>query len=124
MKYVLLFGDTVEGRQVWENMPEEALAAAYAQIEQWFQENGSKMLGGNELQGPATATTVRFNGGGEPIVTDGPFIEGNEVIGGYAEIDVADLDEALRLAKSWPGQGPVEVRPVVPVGLRTPSGPR
>src|SRR5579872_3894008 len=81
MKYVLLFGGTAEGQQVWENMPEEERAQAYARVGQWFQENGSKVSGGYELQSPSTATTVRFNGGGEPIVTDGPFIEGNEVIG-------------------------------------------
>ena len=46
-------------------------------------------------------------------MTDGPFLEGNEVIGGYAEIDVADLDEALRMAKAWPPRGAVEIRPVL-----------
>jgi hypothetical protein len=48
-------------------------------------------------------------------VRDGPFIEGNEVIGGYTEITVADLDEALRLARSWPARGTVEIRPVMGV---------
>jgi hypothetical protein len=46
-------------------------------------------------------------------VSDGPFLEGNEVIGGYIEIDVADLDEALQMAKTWPGRGIVEIRPVI-----------
>jgi hypothetical protein len=46
------------------------------------------------------------------MVTDGPFIEAKEVIGGFAVVDVADLDEALEMAKAWPG-GDVEVRPVV-----------
>jgi hypothetical protein len=113
MKYILLFGDSTEGQQRWESMPEDLRAQAYGAIERWFDENGSMITGGNELQPPSTATTVRFNGNGEPIVTDGPFIEGNEVIGGYAEIEVTDLDEALRLARTWPGQGPVEIRPVV-----------
>jgi hypothetical protein len=40
-------------------------------------------------------------------------MEGKEAIGGYAEIDVADLDEALRMAKTWPGRGAVEIRPVM-----------
>lgn len=113
MKYVLLFGDTTERRQMWEGMPEDVRSQAYGAIERWFQENGPKFTGGQELQPASTATTVRFNGDGTPIVTDGPFIEGNEVIGGYAEIEVADLDEALALAKTWPAQGLVEVRPVV-----------
>jgi hypothetical protein len=45
------------------------------------------------------------------IVTDGPFIESKEVIGGFALIEVADLDEALAMAKDWPGT--VEIRPIV-----------
>lgn len=112
MKYVLLFCGTTDTQAEWEAMPEDVRNQAYARVGQWFQENGSKVTGGYELQSPSTATTVRFDGNRQPIVTDGPFIEGNEVIGGYAEIDVADLDEALRMAKSWPA-GPVEVRPVV-----------
>jgi hypothetical protein len=112
MKYILLFGDTTERQEMWENMPEDVRTQAYATIERWFEENGSKITGGYELQSPTTATTVRFNGNHEPIVTDGPFIEGNEVIGGFAEIEVADLDEALQMARTWPG-GMVEVRPVV-----------
>jgi hypothetical protein len=47
------------------------------------------------------------------MVTDGPYLEGKEGIGGYAEIEVADLDEALRMAKTWPGRGTVEIRPVI-----------
>jgi hypothetical protein len=114
MKYVLLFASTRERSNEWESMPDDVRAQAYARIGKWFEENAAVMRGGNELQSPDTATTVRFNGSGEPFVTDGPFIEGNEVIGGYAEVDVADLDQALRLARTWPGQGIVEVRPVVP----------
>ena len=81
----------------------------------WFAENAARLGSGNQLQSPHTATTVRFQGDGEPIVRDGPFIEGNEVIGGYTEITVADLDEALRLARSWPARGTVEIRPVMGV---------
>ena len=51
---------------------------------------------------PETATTVRLDGG-EPLVTDGPFVEGKEVVSGYTEIDVADLDEALRHGEDLAG---------------------
>lgn len=78
----------------------------------WFAEHGSKIGPTNQLQGPETATSVRFGSEG-PVVTDGPFLEGKEAIGGYAEIEVADLDEALRMAKTWPGRGTVEIRPVM-----------
>ncbi len=45
-------------------------------------------------------------------MTDGPFVEGKEIVSGFTEIDVADLDEALRLARSWPGCPVVEIRPI------------
>ena len=113
MKYVLLFCGTREQQQAWENMTEEARSAQYAQVGRWFEEHRAKLGPGNQLQPPQTATTVRFKDTGEPLIHDGPFLEGNEVIGGYVEISVADLDEALRLARTWPARGAVEVRPVM-----------
>jgi hypothetical protein len=112
MKYVLLFGETKDRVNSWEAMPEAQKEAAYGLIAQWFGKYGSKVGGGSQLQPERTATTVRFTSG-KPVVTDGPFIEGKESIGGYAEVTVADLDEAIEMAKSWPSGGPVEVRPVV-----------
>jgi hypothetical protein len=57
-----------------------------------------------------TATTMRLDSA-EPVVTDGPFVEGKEVVSGFAEVEVADLDEALKLARSWPACPIVEIRP-------------
>jgi hypothetical protein len=110
MKYILLFEGVMEEQERAEN-PE--VAAAYERIGKWFDDNvkAGKIVGAEELKGPQTATTVRFNGG-KPMVTDGPFIEAKEVIGGFAVVEVSDLDEALEIAKTWPG-GTVEVRPVV-----------
>lgn len=116
MKYVLLFCGTRELQQAWEDMTEEARGAQYAEVGRWFAEHSARLGHGNQLQPPYTATTVRFQDNGEPIVRDGPFIESNEVIGGYVEVNVADLDEALRLARSWPARGIVEVRPVMEMG--------
>jgi hypothetical protein len=115
MKYVLLFCGTREQQEAWENMSDKARAAQYDRVARWFDEHHAKLGPSNQLQPPQTATTVRFQQTGEPLVHDGPFIEGNEVIGGYTEIRVADLDEALRMAKSWPGGGIVEIRPVMGV---------
>src|SRR5256884_9564895 len=84
MKYVLLFGETKERAKQWESMPEAQRQAAYAPINQWFEKYGNKITGGHELQPERTATTVKFNNG-KPVVTDGPFIEGKESIGGYCE---------------------------------------
>ena len=72
-------------------------------------------LDGNELQPPATATTVRVRDG-ETLTTDGPFVETKEALGGYYVIDVPDLGAALAFASKVPAArrgGAVEIRPVV-----------
>lgn len=72
------------------------------------------MVTGEALQGAETASTVQIRDG-KRIVTDGPFIESKEVIGGFYVIDVANLDEALDWAARIPNAhfGTVEVRPVM-----------
>jgi hypothetical protein len=114
MKYVLLFAGTMEEQEQWDSQTREEMKAAYARVEGWFEEysKAGKIVSAEELQGPSTATTVTFREG-KPMVMDGPFIEAKEIIGGFAVIDVKDLDEALAMAKSWPGRSTVEVRPVV-----------
>ena len=84
----------------------EAHNGFQAQVEQ----HGAKLLTGEALQPVSTATSVR--GGSE--VTDGPFVETKEALGGFYVIDAPDLDTALTLAKLCPARfGGVEVRPVM-----------
>jgi hypothetical protein len=74
-------------------------------------EKGGTILGGNALQPTATATTIR-----DDIVTDGPFAETKEALGGYYLIEARDLDHALEIAKLCPARfGGVEVRPIMDV---------
>jgi hypothetical protein len=115
MKYVLLFCGTPEDQAAFDALSQDDLAERYAQVGRWFAQNGAAITGANQLQSRETATTVR-PGSGDPLVIDGPFLEGNELIGGYAEIEVADLDAALAMAKAWPGGGAVEIRPVMQRG--------
>jgi hypothetical protein len=68
-------------------------------------------VGGERLQPSSRATTVRLDGGAASIV-DGPFAETKETIGGYAIVEVPDLDAALEMAKSWPASPAVEIRPI------------
>ena len=112
MKYVLLFGGSMEGAEQLEAGARQSMMADYEESGRWFEKysKAGKLVGGEELQGPSTATTV-WRKEGKVTVTDGPFIESKEVIGGFAVIDVADLDEALAMAKEWPGT--VEIRPVI-----------
>jgi hypothetical protein len=113
MKYVLLFWNNLEDQARWDTLPEEARNEAFARVFGWLEENSSVVQGGDRLQGPETATTIRFPKDSPPVVTDGPFMESNEIIGGYVLVDVDDLDAALKLAKSWPPRGPIEVRPII-----------
>ena len=110
MKYILMF---ISDDSDWDPATPET-QAVYARIGQWFAEHGAsgKIVGGEELKGRETATTVRRRGG-TVTVTDGPHTESKEIIGGYALVDVRELDEAIALAKSWPGLSTIEIRPLV-----------
>jgi len=85
---------------------------AYALAGQWFADHAGQLRGGNKLASRETATTVRLDRGPEPVITDGPFVEGKEVVSGYAEVEAADLDEVLRMIRTWPGCPVVEIRPL------------
>jgi hypothetical protein len=120
MKYILLFCGTRDGTGP-ASSPED-IRRTYADVGDWLSRNSSRIGSIHQLQPPDTATTVLLAGQHRPVIKDGPFLEGKEVVGGYCEIEVADLDEALELAKTWPGRTQaVEIRPVVPHDL--PAGP-
>jgi hypothetical protein len=79
--------------------------------------NQKSIIGGNALEGTSTATSIRRDDSGATTVTDGPFAETKEALGGYYLIDAADLDEAIAIAKQVPAPfGGVEVRPVMVLG--------
>jgi hypothetical protein len=112
VKYVLLFVETEQFEKDLEAMSQTDRDRAFERVGKWMIDHADKIRGGNKLQPAHTATTVRLDRGDEPFVTDGPFVEGKEVVSGYTEIDVADLDEALRMVRSWPGCPIVEIRPL------------
>jgi hypothetical protein len=117
MKYLLLFCGNQEGLAAWQALSEEERAQQHTRANQWVIEHSSQVQKSYALRLPHTVTSIQVGAGGQPLVTDGPFLEGTEVIGGFAEIEVADLDEALRLARTWPDYCPyygvVEIWPVV-----------
>jgi hypothetical protein len=81
------------------------------------EENQKNIAGGNALEAVSTATSIRHDPAGEVTVTDGPFAETKEALGGYYLIEAADLDEAIAIAKQVPAPyGGVEVRPVMVLG--------
>jgi hypothetical protein len=111
MKYVLMFVDTEQFAADLAAMDDAERDRAYARVRQWFTDNQDKITHHAQLMPPDSATTVRLDRG-EPLVTDGPYVEGKEVVSGFTEIDVADLDQAMQLARSWPGCPVVEIRPI------------
>jgi len=111
MKYVLLLT-----RGAWQETGSETeQAEVFGGIMEWFARlwGDGTIVEANQLQPPHTATTVVLDRGSSTLV-DRPLLEAKEAIGGYAVVDVADLDAALALARSFPApDGKVEVRPVV-----------
>ena len=120
MKYAALLTNNADDVAAWEQLTPEAAAAARAEeVPKWealFNELGpSGALGsGFELDSPATAKTVRVRDG-ETLVTDGPFAETKEQIGGLMEINAEDLDAAIAIAARIPVvfRAAVELRPVI-----------
>ena len=110
MKYALLI---YSNAHAWDGLSEEE---RNAQMGEYMAISSSPgILGGEELAGTDTATTVRVQDG-NTLTTDGPFVETKESLGGFYLFEADDLDAALELAARIPAArngGGVEVRPVV-----------
>jgi hypothetical protein len=93
-----------------------AMLAEYGAYTGWLTERGMH-LGGEALKDTVDATTVQVRDGNR-IVTDGPFAETKEHLGGYYLIEAADLDAAIEAAARVPGAriGKVEIRPILEMG--------
>jgi hypothetical protein len=95
----------------WESLPEADREARYAEYRAFGDRAGGKIADGAELAPTRTATTVRVRDG-ELIVSDGPFAETKEALGGFFLFDVESLDEAAELAAGIPAavHGAIELR--------------
>lgn len=112
MKYLCLAYEAEEtfksmSRIQWDALREETMA--YVQS---LQQNGQLILT-NALQSARTATTLQVRDG-KLALTDGPFMETKEQLGGFFLIEAADLNAAIQIAAKWPGArfGSIEVRPI------------
>jgi hypothetical protein len=119
MKYMLLiYGD----ENAWTNEERQECYVESAQLCHKLSDEGV-FLSANPLQLVASATSVRVREG-KRLVTDGPFAETREQLGGYYLVDAKDLDEAIAIAARIPGakKGTVEVRPLLEIsGLPAPQ---
>jgi hypothetical protein len=113
MRYMFsLFGE--EGG--WQDTSPEDMKAEMDRWEAFGREavEAGVMVAGDALQESDTATTLRIQPQAEPLVSDGPFAETKEQLGGYYVLDCKDLDEALAWARKIPlSSGAIEVRPVM-----------
>jgi hypothetical protein len=118
VKYALLIYDD---DSAWIDLPaEERAALREEELPRWyalFEELGKADPGvsGKELSGRRSSKVVRVRDG-ERIVTDGPFAQTKEILGGLMVIDLPDLDEAIRLSAMIPAAdvtGAIEIRPVL-----------
>lgn len=110
MKYVILIMNTQEGSLLTDAQRDAWMTEVMA----WYDKlRGENVVdAGHQLDAPAKARTVRSGG-----VIDGPFMETKEVLGGYSVLEAGTIDEAVEIAKTWPGVDrgwiTIEVRPVV-----------
>ncbi len=113
MKYLLaLYGDESRNADMTPEQSQEAIKHWDAYTAE--AKAAGAFLGGEGLQPSMTATQVQFTDDGEPIVTDGPFAETKEQLGGFYLLECSDLDDAIAWAKKIPmPDGTVEVRPVI-----------
>jgi hypothetical protein len=103
-----------EDESAWANATEPQVSTIMAEHAAFSERNGSGLAGGNALQPTSTATSIRRDGAGGFLVTDAPFAETKEALGGYYLIEAADLDAAIAVAKQVPAAfGGVEVRPIL-----------
>jgi hypothetical protein len=106
---ILIYGD----EKAWEKADQETLQQVMKGHQVFGETNAAAIRHGEALQPTSTATSIRPNDRGGFTVTDGPFAETKEALGGFYLVEAKDLDEAIDLAKQVPAtHGGLEVRPV------------
>ena len=110
-QYLVLIYEDESG---YSNASEQVMGEVMQAHNTFAAEAGAALAGGNALQPTSTATSIRATDSGTFQVTDGPFAEAKEALGGYYVIEAPDLDAAIGIAKKVPAKfGGVEVRPIM-----------
>jgi hypothetical protein len=113
MQYMCLIYDD---EKLWDGMAENERSGVFADYGTFTEaiKASGNYVAGDALQPTSTATSVRVRDG-QTLVTDGPFAETKEQLGGYYLVEAKDVDEALKIAERIPSAryGTIEVRPVV-----------
>lgn len=112
-KYVILLAQDVE---VWNSAPaaqQESWMDDHRRFDEHVAQHGA-ILAGEALDGASTATTVRRREG-QPVVTDGPFVELVEQLGGFYLVELPSLDQAIEAVQLLPDCYSIEIRPTIEV---------
>ena len=103
MRYVLMNYVHPDDAAAYYAMSEAEQQADVDRHIAWFRKHGDHIVGGEELDEPAKVKTLRPGRQGEGIVvSDGPYVETKELLGGFVIIEADSMDEALEIAKEWP----------------------
>jgi hypothetical protein len=115
MQYLLLIYGNENHRGTLGEAEQGKVLGEYMDFASGIRSKG-QYVGGNRLDLTSKATTVRVRDG-KRLITDGPFAETKEQLGGYFLVEAKDIDEAISIAAKIPGAkwGSIEVRPIVPV---------
>ena len=119
MRYVLMNWVHPDDVATWEAWSEEEKRADIDRHIAWFGKHRDHIAGGEELDEVRTVKTLRPGRQGEGVVvTDGPYVESKEILGGFVIIDAAGLEEAMAIAADWPSletlpNSTVQLHPVV-----------
>lgn len=113
-RYVVLLAYEPGDWEAADEVERQRYFDAHHAFERYVDEHGRRLASG-ALCGADTATTVGRGVGDERVVTDGPFVELTEQIGGYYDVELPDLDAAIAAARLLPAAYTVEIRPVVTI---------
>ncbi len=103
MRYVLFNWITPEDVAAWESWTPEEQQADVERHMDWFRKYRDHIGGGEELGEPRSVKTLRPGRQGEGVVvTDGPYVETKELLGGFVVLETDTFDEALAIASEWP----------------------
>jgi hypothetical protein len=103
-------------------LSEEERSALFGEVGELMAEltESGELVGGQALADPSLARTVRGDGAGQPVASDGPFLESKEQFGGYVAVDCETPERALEIARRWPDVrygGAIEVRAIMDEGV-------
>jgi hypothetical protein len=103
MRYVLFNWLSPEDIADWETWTPAQQEADIQRHLEWFGKHREHIVGGEELDEPRTVKTLRPGRQGEGVVvTDGPYVEAKEILGGFVILEVDSMDEAVAIAREWP----------------------